>query len=144
MAGAVVTSSTSTSTRISDFSNLYIVYQFNQQRAVVTQRLLDRTEPLCGTVLPAMQTPHVCNQALRQHAWSRYLFKSTPVVPWIVTVSVLHGVRDVLFPRSCLKTRNRSLSLVKWLHGTLKTMVNVRTSSRDWPSRFKRSGPISQ
>ena len=28
-------------------------------------------------------------------AWSRYWLRSTPVVSWIVTVSVLHGVRDV-------------------------------------------------
>ena len=54
------------------YSNLYIlnVYHFHWQRAVVTQRLRDPTKPLCGPVLPAMQTPQACNQAFCYHAWS--------------------------------------------------------------------------
>ena len=37
----------------------------------------------------------VSSLKFRPYAWSRYRLKSTPVVPWIVTASVLHGVRDV-------------------------------------------------
>ena len=56
---------------------------------------------------------------------------STPVVPWIVAVSVLHSVRDVLFPRSTFLTRNRFLSLVKWLHETLKITVGYMCTRAD-------------
>ena len=121
--GAVMTSSTSLSTRISDFRTC--------TRAVVAQRLRDPTKPLCGPVLPAMQTPHVCNQGLRYHAWSRYWLRSTLVLPWIVTVSVLHGVWDVLFPRSCFATRNRFFSLVIWLHDILKITVGYKCTCAD-------------
>ena len=56
-------------------------------------------------------------------------------MPWIVTVSVLHGVRDVLFPRSCFLTHNRLLSLVKWLHDTLKITVGHRCTYADMSTR---------
>ena len=78
-----------------------------------------------------MLTPHVCNQPLHYHAWSRYRLRSTPVVPWIVTISALHGVRDVLFPRSCFLTCNRFLSLVKWLHDTLKITIGYKCTCAD-------------
>ena len=37
------------------------------------------------------------HQRFRISAWSRYWLTSTPVVPWTVTVSVLHGVRTSCF-----------------------------------------------
>ena len=46
-------------------------------------------------------------------------------LPWIVTVSVLHGVRDVLFPRSCF------LSFIEWLDDTLKITVGHRCPCAD-------------
>ena len=76
-----------------------------------------------------MQTPQACNQALR------YRLRSHPVVPLIVTIRVLHGVQDVLFPRSCFLTRNRFLSLVKWLHDTLKITVGHRCTYADVSTR---------
>ena len=52
-------------------------------------------------------------------------------MPWIVTVSVLHGVRDVLFPRSCFLTRNRFSSFVKWLDDILKITVGYKCTCAD-------------
>ena len=63
--------------------------------------------------------------------WSRYRLKSTPVVPWIVTVSVLHGVQEVSFPRSCFLTRSKFLSLVKGLRDTLKITVGYKCTCAD-------------
>ena len=42
---------------------------------------------------------------------------------------------DVLFPRSCFLTRSRFLSLVKWLHDTLKITVGHRCIYADMSTR---------
>ena len=44
---------------------------------------------------------------------------------------LLLGVRDVLFPRSCCLTRNRFLSLVRWLYDTLKITVGYKCTCVD-------------
>ena len=65
--GAVMTSSTSATTRKSFFRNCTSATSAThfKQRAVVTQRLRNPTKPLCGPMLPAMHTPQVCNHARR-------------------------------------------------------------------------------
>ena len=57
----------------------------------------------------------LATKRFRYHAWSRSRLRSTLVVPWIVTVSVLYGVRDVLFPRSCSLHMNTPVFESKWL-----------------------------
>ena len=86
--------------------------------AGVKNRVAHRTQSRYTAIIKPLNFLHFC---LYIFAWSQYWLKSTPVVPWIVTVSVLHGVRDVLFPRSRFLTRNKFLSLVKWLHDTLRS-----------------------
>ena len=64
-------------------------------------------------------------------------------MPWIITVSVLHGVRDVLFPRSSFLTRNRFLSLVKWLHDTHSRSRSV-TGAHVQTTRAQRIGKVTR
>ena len=56
-------------------------------------------------------------------------------MPWIVTVSVLHGVRDVLFPRSCSLRMNTPVFESNGLITTLKIMVSHRCTYADMSTR---------
>ena len=125
-AGAVVTSTTLTSSRTSNFRTCTSATSATSTSNARCLPNVSATKPHCGPVLPAVQTPHVCNQELRYHGCRRYRLGSTPVVPWNVIVSVLHGVRDVMFTRSCYLTRNRFLNLVKWLCDTLNITVGYK------------------
>ena len=64
------------------------------------------------------------------------LLRSTPVVPWIVTVSVLHGARDILFPRSCsLRMNTPPVLESNGLITTLKITASHRCTYADISSR---------
>ena len=52
-------------------------------------------------------------------------------MPWIVTVSVLHGVRDFLFPRSCSLRMNTRVFESNGLITTLKSMVQCKCTCAD-------------
>ena len=91
----VVTSSTSVSIGISDFRTC-------PSAAFATSTSNARSLRSVSVIKPGHSAAQWSSHAikLRYHA-------CTPVPPWIVTRSVLHGVWDVLFPRSCFWTRNR-------------------------------------